>query len=463
MPVTTTAPPSCVGEYAEHCRAKKLSDRYVTQVETLLARFFAHAGDSDPATIEPADIEAWLEFRSNVEHCSGKTHNNEKAALSAFFHWARKTERCRVNPCLDVQSATAAPRIEYDYLTVEEVRRLLAVSLADEAKPLAERRSDHNRSRIYRVAYATGLRAGSLRAARVGDFMDGKAQPTLKIRAIKHKTRKPHEVPLTAEGVEVFRELCAGRDHRDLLFERFPHARVIRADFREAGIRGPGGLQRFRVTVCTLMAEAGVPIEAAQAMLGHSSPETTKKHYDRSKKIILASQVANMPRLTRDQGGRTANFYSSTLDKVTGSDDTSPVAEVEPAMNTIHEQIDRGTGRDIPEPGSLCDTKGIAGRDSRPVPGRSVPATEGPSESGWQDLNLRPAPRGKAVSASSCTDPDDSPTRQYLILADRATQGAVAAERIGRSDLVRRWVSIAKAAMDALGVRMARRAQSPTP
>jgi integrase len=462
MPVTdhVDVVPECVPEYVAHCRSKKLSDRYITQIKTLLLRIFARAGLVDPSAFTTQDIEGWLEFRSNIENCSGKTHNNEKAALSAFFHWARKTERCRTNPCLDVASATATPRTEYDYLTVDEVRRLIAVAVADEAKPLAERRSDHNRSLIYRVAYATGLRRGSLMATRVGDFMDGKAQPTLKIRAIKHKTGKPHEVPLTDEGVQVFRELCRGRDHRDPLFERWPHARVIRADFHEAGINGPGGLQRFRVTVCTLMAEAGVPIEAAQAMLGHSSPETTRKHYDRSKKILIAAQVANMPRLNPKAGDRIAKNNSPMVDKETGIGDKSPVAEVESAMNQIHEQIERGTGREKPEPGSLCDTQGIASRDSRPVPGRSVPDAGSPSESGWQDLNLRPAPRGAAMRASSCDEPD---TSTILIYAERASAMVAEARalRAPRSVLAG-LASLAMNAMDAARVRLSR-GPLPTP
>lgn len=470
--VDASARPACVSDYVEYLRAKKRSERYAVQVERLLTRFFAHCGRADPAHVTSADVEAWLTFRTTVESASGRTHNNERSALSAFFMWCRRTERCKTDPTKDTLPARAVQQTEYDDLTVEQVRAIIAAAEADEAVPLDDRRrrSQCHRSTVYRVAYYTGLRRGSLKGLRCGDFCDG-AQPVLRARAATFKSGRPHEVPLTAEAAGVIRKLVAGRPASAPMWEHWPHDRVVIGDFKAAGISGAGGLQRFRVTVATMLADLDARPEAAQAMLGHAHISTTLKHYTRSRKKNFASEVSRLPSLADGGGDRITKKDSLDLDPVTGVDDTHGVTEVESAMPSTHEQVDRGTGREMPRPLSFGDSLDAAGRASRPVPGRFVPDAgaqkiPGRSVDNAGDRNrtgLR-VPELPGRMAESVVDPDSTPTSRILILAERATGVVVDAGIAGRSDsFVAAAVSVAMAAMDALRLRLSRHNATPTP
>lgn len=289
--------PPIVNEYTEYLRSKR-DDRYVRQVARILSRFMLHAKLKDPAECEASHIDSWLTYRQNSEGIGPKTYNNELSAISAFFVWLRRTRRVSTDPCRDIPSEPIVPLTEYDELSVDQVKRIVAVAEADEALPLdhEDRRHYHHRSTIYPVAYYTGLRRGGLKGLHVGDFADGPS-PVLHLRALAAKNGKPLALPVGPQAAEILRRLTAGRRPQERLWAPFPHDRVFLGDFHAAGISGPGGLQRFRVTTATMLVESGADPQVAQAVLGHAHVSTTLKHYARAKRKKLAGQVSLLPDL----------------------------------------------------------------------------------------------------------------------------------------------------------------------
>lgn len=129
---------------------------------------------------------------------------------------------------------------------------------------------------------ATGARYGELIAMRVGDYLpDGAA---VQLRTTKNA--KPRTVPLTADGVNLFERLTAGRKRDDLMFAREDgsewrpghQARRMRAACERAGVE-PIGIHILRHAYGGLLAKAGVPLQVIAVAMGHRDSRMTERHY----------------------------------------------------------------------------------------------------------------------------------------------------------------------------------------
>jgi integrase len=143
------------------------------------------------------------------------------------------------------------------------------------------------------VAYNTGLRRNSLLSLRMEDV--NWVDRYLNVRAEITKTAQAQVLPFnhTVQG-----HLLSIRTDRSLVFPWPHHERWFHKQFHRlqqaAGIPSKEhfGLHDLRKTAATLLWEM-VPA-AAQLMLGHTSPQTTRKHYV-NRQGILARAVEQMP------------------------------------------------------------------------------------------------------------------------------------------------------------------------
>jgi integrase len=162
---------------------------------------------------------------------------------------------------------TDAARLRY--LDRDECRRLVATTL----EPLRA---------IVRGALLTGARYGELAAMRVADFQ--RDSGTVLIR--HSKGGKIRHIELTAEALDFFRAISAGRTGTEFLFHRTGtpwgkshQQRPLSEACRTAKVIPAASFHTLRHTYASLMVMDGVPLMVVARNLGHADTRMVEKHY----------------------------------------------------------------------------------------------------------------------------------------------------------------------------------------
>ena len=189
-----------------------------------------------------------------------------KAALNHAWHEGKVPSDDawrRIAPFREVDAARVR------YLNREECRRLVNAS----PEPLRT---------IVRAALLTGARYSELGRLRVVDFH--RDSGTVLVRT--SKAGKLRHLELTAEGLEFFREITAGRAGSELLFHRDGIAwgkshqqRPLVEACRAANVNPAASFHTLRHTYASLMVMDGVPLMVVARNLGHVDTRMVEKHY----------------------------------------------------------------------------------------------------------------------------------------------------------------------------------------
>jgi integrase len=169
----------------------------------------------------------------------------------------------RVAPFREVDAARVR------YLDREECRRLVNAS----PQPLRT---------IVRGALWSGARYSELARMHVSDFH--RDSGTLLVRT--SKAGKVRHIELTAEGLDFFDEMTAGRPNSELLFHRDGMAwgkshqqRPLTEACRAASINPASSFHTLRHTYASLMIMDGIPLMVVARNLGHADTRMVEKHY----------------------------------------------------------------------------------------------------------------------------------------------------------------------------------------
>jgi integrase len=174
------------------------------------------------------------------------------------------------------------PRYPRRALTPDEIARLLAVAPPE-------------RALVYRVALASGLRAGELAALTAGD-VDAE-RGGLILHAEWTKNRQGGFQPLPASLVAALGATMTGDPSAPLLsFTRHHAARRLALDLAAAGIErhtgaGKVDFHSLRVTYVTLLCESSANVREVQALARHASPALTMGTYARVRDAGLRAAV----------------------------------------------------------------------------------------------------------------------------------------------------------------------------
>jgi integrase len=161
-------------------------------------------------------------------------------------------------------------RARTQFLKVEECQRLINASTPEFR-------------RLVQAALLTGCRYGELCRLMVSDFNDGAG--TLAIRT--NKANKPRHVVLTDEGVDLFRELAAGRAGNSPLLARdnggpwgaCHQGRPMMTACEHARIEPPIPFHGLRHTWASLSVMEGMPLMVVAKNLGHADTKMVEAHY----------------------------------------------------------------------------------------------------------------------------------------------------------------------------------------
>ena len=239
--------------------------------------------------LREATADSFLRWRAGQKK-TPKTINEYQAALSAMFSWLRKQDRVAANPFELVTKVDARGKESFHRraLNDDEARRLLT----GPHRPL------------YLLALHTGLRRGEINALHWGDLHLDVTNPFYVVPVAKSKSRKEQPRPLHPElATELQKMKSAGKlTPETLVFpDRVPAMKVIRADFKTAGIplvdeRGHRvDFHALRMTYITRLQRAGVSPREAMELARHSDMRLTMKTYTDTAALPLAATVRKLP------------------------------------------------------------------------------------------------------------------------------------------------------------------------
>jgi integrase len=275
-----------VDGYVADLKALGRSADHVRHVDKRLRRLMRECKWQN---LREATADSFLRWRAGQKK-TPKTINEYQAALSAMFSWLRKQDRVAANPFELVTKVDARGKESFHRraLNDDEARRLLT----GPHRPL------------YLLALHTGLRRGEINALHWGDLhLDG-ANPFYVVPVAKSKSRKEQPRPLHPElATELQKMKSAGKlTPETLVFpDRVPAMKVIRADFKTAGIplvdeRGHRvDFHALRMTYITRLQRAGVSPREAMELARHSDMRLTMKTYTDTAALPLAATVRKLP------------------------------------------------------------------------------------------------------------------------------------------------------------------------
>ena len=314
-------------------------EKYVKELRKKLSKLIDECGWHLANQVSAEAFEIW---RNRQTKCP-KTLNEYLGAISGLMNWLER--RLGANPMRFVEKAriSGTQQRERRAFTIEELRRLVALS--------------ENRGVVYLTAAFTGLRRGEIAQLRWCDVHLNVPQPFINVRASISKNHKQATLPLTFDVVEGLRKHrpsdCAPTD---LVFHRLiPRMDRFRKDLQAAEIsyvdnKGEyADFHSLRKTFATLLTLAGIPQRVVMELMRHSDMRLTAKTYTDAGMLPTGDAITKLPALNMS-ARIDSQIHSQEL--VAGGLLLSP-----PVPN----------GGTVDLPGSLMNT-GFAGDLSHPVP-----------------------------------------------------------------------------------------------
>jgi site-specific recombinase XerD len=234
-----------------------------------------------------------------------RTVENHATAISGFCRWAMGEGVLALAtnpaegalPALRGKAGRTARERAYKRrpLWTEEIPMLLGAEPTDPR----ERWRWASRRAVYVGLIGTGLRRGTARRMGLGHFRLGGVRPFVDVPAELTKSGRRLQLPLRdPDVVEALDRLCGlctqhgrrGRPGWQIPLWPIPGVGTktggtFAKDLARAGIASPDAEGRvidvhsLRMTFCTQLALAGVPLVVAQRLMDHVSADTTIKHY----------------------------------------------------------------------------------------------------------------------------------------------------------------------------------------
>ncbi len=254
--------------------------------QSLLKRERAVAGALGKKADQLAKLSA--SDRAELLRRRKSTVNRVIAAFLACLNhaYARRRVVSR-NAWLDFKKFRGTDAARLRWLSIDESRRLL------------EAAQDDLRSLLW-AALLTGCREGELLAAQVRDF-DVHSQTLL---VAQSKSGKSRRVPLTDEGVTLFRRLVSGKSESAVIFSRSDGSpwyrmavlRELTVACRAAQVAMPVTFYTLRHTYASHLIQQSTPMLYVASALGHRDARMVEKHYAHLAPSHVAATIrANLP------------------------------------------------------------------------------------------------------------------------------------------------------------------------
>jgi hypothetical protein len=293
-----------IEEFGESMAAADTSQKQIRTVTSRILKVSDELRATKPADFTTASVTKTLRhFRETLPKFSPETSNHYLRAIHSFTHWAVRRGYIDIDPLRDAKIVEVNSRRTFERraLTVEEIGRLLDATHSHHQPSCPLEGPD--RAALYATAIYTGLRVAELASLTRSSFQLG-ASPMITVHARSTKNKKTRHQPLPVDIADRLRPWLETRPTTGPVWWgynwRTGHAaQMLAKDLTAAGIpveteAGRVDFHALRTTYGTLLALAGVPIQHAQRLMDHSSPDLTARHYTKLLAGDLAAQVGKM-------------------------------------------------------------------------------------------------------------------------------------------------------------------------
>lgn len=307
-----------VEQYVESMRTCYFSETTLKVRRHHLNRLIAWAADrgiTRPGEVTKPVLERYQRYLFHYRKKSGAalnlgSQNQHLLSAKMFFRWLARNNYVLYNPASDLVLPRRLNGLPKEILSEQEVERV--INQADVGTPLGLR----DRA-ILETLYSTGMRRMELVALRIYDVdhdrgtvlirrgKGGKARMVpIGERALRWVERYLHEVrPRFAVEPD---DGCLFLTHEGRPMAPLTLSGAVRRYLDAAGIKKRGAAHLFRHAMATLMLEGGADIRYIQAMLGHSSLETTQIYTQVSMQKLKEIHTAAHPAKMEPTKGREA-------------------------------------------------------------------------------------------------------------------------------------------------------------
>jgi integrase/recombinase XerD len=293
--------------YLTHMGVVGQSPHSVASSKAALTRFIRWCEERSitrPSQVDRAMVERYQQQlfhhrKTNGEPLTARSQQFLLIPLRSWFSWMVKKGHLPFSPAAELELPKVVRRLPKAILSASEAETVLAVP--DVAMPIGLR----DRA-ILETLYSTGIRRTELTKLSIQDV--DRERGTLLIR--EGKGGKDRMIPI---GDRALAWIAAYRDHArpelvglkddGTLFlnalgnplKPFHLTMLTKNYVEKSGIGKGGACHLFRHTMATLMLENGADTRYIQAMLGHSSLETTQIYTKVSIRALKAIHTATHP------------------------------------------------------------------------------------------------------------------------------------------------------------------------
>ncbi|MCB1543790.1 MAG: tyrosine-type recombinase/integrase [Rhodoblastus sp.] len=246
----------------------------------LLEQLAAPLKDRPIAEITSKEI---LDLLKKVEQSGRReTARRLRGAIGTVFRYAIVTLRATTDPTLSIHGALLAPKVKPRAAILDEKKFGGLMRAIDDYDGWPTLRA------ALKFTALTFARPGEVRGALRKEFdLDG---AVWHISAERTKMRRPHDIPLSPQALEVLREIWPLSEHHELIFAsiRSPIKPLSEAAMNSA-LRRMGYTQDemtahgFRSSASTILNERGFNRDVIEAALGHQDEDDVRRAYNRSK------------------------------------------------------------------------------------------------------------------------------------------------------------------------------------
>jgi integrase/recombinase XerD len=283
-----TALEQLLEKHLEDSRVRNYSE-YTIKTRRVHIGFFlrwcADRGITEPVEVTRTVLEAYQRHvfhyrKKNGEPLAFTGQQDRLTPLRVWFRWMARHHHILHNPASELEMPRLGFRLPRAVLTAQEAEQILSQPKVREPIGLRDRA-------ILETFYSTGMRRLELANLKVWDLDTDRATVTVR----QGKGKRDRIIPLGDRAAAWVGKYV--RDVRPHLVEEPDDGTVFISNAGEplsldyltemvrmyvdaSGIGKRGACHMFRHTMATLMLEGGADIRYIQAMLGHSSLDTTQ-------------------------------------------------------------------------------------------------------------------------------------------------------------------------------------------
>ena len=259
--------------YSEHKLKTGQSAAFHIQIDKAIKHLIKYKGeDITMKEVDKAYCIGFIDYLNNAKRKDGKPMAKVTTAgyfrcLNCALNLAVKEEIIPYNPISKINSddRIKIPESTREYLTVEEVKKLIAEKCINEPTKQA-----------YLFSCFCGLRLGDIQALTWGDIiLDG---TQYRARIVMKKTQKTLYLPLSDEALKWMPERGEAKDTDKVFHLPYPTYInvVLKTWAQNCGITKTVTFHTARHTFATMMLTLGADLYTTSKLLGHTQVKTTQ-------------------------------------------------------------------------------------------------------------------------------------------------------------------------------------------